>query len=308
MMAMKKIFLLFVACTTFVCVKAQQTSAAKVSTSTGRWYNYGGDCLFRMWDASTSGVDEYGTLLANMWFDTSSICVYPTGALVDHFLSYAALLHPWATTFNDTTIYGPGIIGVTPTNAYTIDSMEVVGLYHRNTIATVSYVDTLRVSWVEGNNISGDIAGGKIVHDSLNNVAKMANHVDILLGPADVTDTDAFYRGGSKGYIGFVHKRVALPAPFAVPAMHYTGGSVTFRSGDPSAPSISPAHGFGDTVYTGNPANPYKYGAWSPLIVYHTTTGTTTADCRPPTRQILMPAISKVNQFLVRVVGIRQDI
>ena len=269
----------------------QATTGAKTTTTPPRWYNYGGQYEYNNWNGSSLTASNYGMEFPFLWFDTSSQDIYnDTPALnFNHLLSYGEVLQPWASVFNDAGIWGNGLLAVYPYNPYAVDSIEVVGIYQRNPATAVTIKDTLRISWVTGTgsgSTSGDIQMGlwpgpiasvpagstlyflDVVHDSLNNVAKIANHQDIILGATDVMDTDAFYRGGSMGYIGLVHKRVAIPGGFAVPAGHFIAASATFKSGDSAAPHMPfGSANYGDTVFTGYAGSPYRPRCYCSLIV-----------------------------------------
>jgi len=282
-------------------------AARGTASATDRWYNYGGDLMFREFDASTSGADEYHITAPYLWFDTSSRDIYSGTPPLDfnNLVGLGAVYQPWASKFNDSMIYPNGIMALRASSGYTVDSIEVVGDYYRNQISTQTgycstCVDTLFISWVTGNGgTTGDITSGSwsgpigpvptggtltrldVVHDSTANMAKVANHIAYPLTAASVVDTDVTYRGGSLAYVGANHIRVAIPS-VSVPAGNYFAASVTFKSGNPNAPSMPTTHAnFGDTVWTSNTTpffNPVRWSLYRPWVGYHSTTGSTTAD------------------------------
>jgi len=292
--------------TQVIPVKAKG-AAKSTASSTERWYNYGGDMMFRKFDASTSGLDEYHITAPYLWFDTSSRDIYSGTPPLDfnNLVGLGEVFQPWANDFNDSLIYPGGIMAMRSYSSYSVDSIEVVGDYYRNQITTqtgycAACVDTLFISWVTGTGgTTGDIVSGSwtgpigpvisggtltrldVVHDSTNNMAKLANHLAYPLTAASVIDTDVTYRGCSLAYVGANHIRVAIPT-VTVAAGSYFAASVTFKSGNPNAPSMPTTHAnFGDTVWTSDATpfnNPVRWSLYRPWVGYHSTSGSTTAD------------------------------
>jgi len=285
-------------------VKANKGAAKSTASATDRWYNYGGDLMFREFDATTSGLDEYHITAPYLWFDTSSRDIYSGTPPLDfnNLVGLGEVFQPWSSDFNDSTIYPSGIMALRNSSGYTVDSIEVVGDYYRNQITTqagycAACVDTLIISWVTGTGgTTGDITTGSwtgpigpvptggtlsrldVVHDSTNNMAKVASHLSYPLTAASVIDTDVTYRGGSLAYVGANHIRVAIPA-VTVPAGSYFAASVTFKSGNSNAPSMPTTHAnFGDTVWTSDANNPVRWSLYRPWVGYHSVSGSTTAD------------------------------
>lgn len=261
-----------------------------------RWYN------FADMQATALGPGNYGYELPFLWYDTSAQNIQAGTLQRNHLLSYASILHPQHIDFNDPVRFY-GQIGVTNSYPYSIDSVEFYGYYGRNPL--INDTDTIVLSIVYGtgtfrSNVSSFMFNTgsppdhssfpypqygldtlwflSLWHDSTNNRAYDTTFtgihtghtpivINVKLGPANVNDTDAN---------GYFHKKIALLTPMVVPAGNFTGISITFKSGDPTAPHMPPGSpGFNDTVFTGVPGNSYKHSMFRPLVLYKKTAGVT---------------------------------
>jgi len=256
-------------------IKGPSGTTARTTSTNSRWYNYG-DYLAGSYPTAFAAV--------YLWNDSTSVCAYSDGHgsifKNNDMASVGYVCDPTFPLWNDVAAY-PGLMAISPTDAYVIDSVFISGIYMRNNDKTTP-VDTLTVAVIYGDGSQAsdlhyraiDTTGGRawihdeygvdslfymnMKHDSLN------NHADTFMGgfPPVVqqiylTNTDtssAFQR--------------VLPVNISVPAGHKPAMSVSFKSGDPTFT-------FGDTVFTGNTAGVlYKYGMFRPFITF---TGTQAA-------------------------------
>ena len=274
----------------------------------GRWYSYVND-IFNVNVATTAN------LLDNLWNDTSSIDGYMSSSVPTYYnnsqVSVALGFQPWVSAWNSPIDF-PGEIAMTTTNAYTIDSVVVLGTYGRKIGTT--YNDTLTFAFVSGdgstgsNMPTGTFSSGPsfihVGHDSINNRAgnfpkittstgKTATPLTypssavykFLLTPTDtvsygnMTNNQIYPRTASTA-----HPR-AVPDPvisYAVPAGSMAAMSVSFKSGSPTYPSF-PGR---DTVEYAD--GTYKHGGFTMLINFAVSSGTTA---------IVPPVITGDNNF-----------
>ncbi len=267
-------------------------SSERTTTGGGsRWYSYIDNLEGETGPMVTIlGSTNIQYSIWSIWNDTTAKFGYiPTGGSATYYYntwtSIGESFDPFAPAYNDSTAYTSTAttkyIKVASTNAYTIDSVGILGSYMRNN-AKPLVVDTLRLSFVTGNGTrtGSDLGIGywgcaatattsfpltpygvdtlrvlDIKYDSIHNRADSSNGgsvpviVNILL---HATDTASLWA-----------KNIAVSIPCApgfLPAM-----SVSFISGDA-------AFHAGDTVQRADGS--YKYGIFSPIIGYHgTSTG-----------------------------------
>jgi len=259
----------------------------------GRWYNYGAYQYNLLGGDYTTGGFA-GTQAPYMWFDTSSKDIYGgTPPLnTNNVLSVAEVLDPMFTGFNDPTTFA-GELAVLTTNAYTIDSVDISGGYGRHIPSSATIVDTLRISLTSGSGsgtasnlgVSGWEYPASPVpwiftqygtdtllylqpyHDSAKNRLTNVNPSGTTLGAAPMVFDIYLHNTDTSGNFS---KVVAVPGTgLAVAAGSFAAMSLTFISGDATAPHMPPGSlHFGDTVFTGDAGNPYRYGMFRPTIVY----------------------------------------
>ncbi len=278
----------------FVSVPGKSnTSTQRTTAGTGmRWYSYAG---YQSQILTQSNVSA-----PYLWYDTTATVAYTGGVWAhNNHVATAVVLHPWADGFNDATLY-PGEIALTNAQAYTVDSINIMGVYGRGTGTYAgTYVDTLIVTLTYGNGANttnmpsyrftngnppdvtkfpyttygvDTLSFVTMWHDSLRNRGTyvptgdvgMASRVyKIPLGPSAVNDTNS---------LGWFDKTLAV-GPMSVPAGNFAGATVTFRSGDPSYTTF-------DTVFRGTgggtaPGGFYKHGMFRPYVLFNESGGTT---------------------------------
>ncbi len=250
-------------------INGPSNSTARTTTTHSRWYNYG-DYL----------ADAYPTAFAAvyLWNDSTSVCAYSDGhgSIFKHndMASVGYVCDPTFPLWNDVAAY-PGVMAISPTDAYVIDSVFISGVYMRNNNKTTP-VDTLTVAIIYGDGSHAsdlhykaiDTTGGRgwihdeygvdslfymnMKHDSINNRADtFMGGFPPVVQKLYLTNTDtssAFQR--------------VLPVNINVPAGNKPAMSVSFKSGDPTFT-------FGDTVFTGNTGGLlYKYGMFRPFVTF----------------------------------------
>ncbi len=278
-----------------------------------RWYNYGGEYQYNLLTAGGTLTSYYGSESPYMWFDTSAKSIYSGTPPLDqvHLLSVANVTDPTIPGWNDATVYGGfGEIAMRTTNSFTVDSVEVLGFYGINPTTRSSYLyDTLRVAvtFGSGSGTSGNLEANSFTgtagvtgtlnfivprHDSATNkivAAPSGTPVvvqDILLSAAETNDTDVsgVYRGGSLIYPKHCHKTIAISGLGTIPGGSRLAMSITFKSGDPNAPHMPPGSlHFGDTVFTGDAGNAFRYSMFRPFVGYNNSTGSPQFPAYDPT-------------------------
>ncbi len=271
-------------------------SSERTTTGGGsRWYSY----IENLEGQSGPMVTTLGSAniqysLWPIWKDTTAQFGYiPTGGSATYYYngwtSLGEAFDPFAPSYNDSNVYTTTstnhVIKVASTNAYTIDSVGILGSYMRNN-AKPLVVDTLRLVFVTGNgsrtasdlgtSYFGCAAGATTSFpltpygiDTLNfldmKYDSIHNRADSLFGgtlpvivniPLTAADTSSNWG-----------RNIAVSVPCApgyVPAVSYS-----FISGDAT-------YHAGDTVQRADGS--YKYGIFMPIIGYH---GTATAASWP---------------------------
>ncbi len=220
-----------------------------------RWYNYASY-------QSTLTSSAYGYEIY-LYFTNDKLCGnYDT--LVPYCMRYDTLrINTYATSFdptyvgfNDSTIY-PGVIAITPSDAYTVDTVGIWGYYTRNLVDTIS-IDTLRVTCMygkgTGTNLPIKFLTGMTNYCNYDTVYYASISEDIYkhIGTKDTSSTDSVI---VKDILLTYHDTAYYPGlgrrfnvelnNFNVPANDLTAVTVTFKTGE-----IVPAW---DTIYTSWP-------------------------------------------------------
>jgi len=258
--------------------KHQLPTTSNKTTATGsRWYNFAGDYVDTTQKIASGDAIGVSNATALLWQDTSLKYVYSTGSRNVTLVSMATIFDPHAYSFNDSTLF-EGYMKLTTANAFTVDSVQIAGVYSFNPAKT-SIVDTLVLSFVKGNAgteatddiFSGfGISGGHygtvsfldLHYDSVQNYARngmawgtAANNVMMIpLTSADWADTNVN---------GIWVRTVALPTALNVTAGGYTAMSISFRSGDATRPLTATP---GDTLQRADGTS--KYNNFQPLVSY----------------------------------------
>ncbi len=241
------------------------------SGSNSRWYNYAADYLPNI----TSNVAYSAVYL---WNDTTSLDAYSgssgTEYLFNTIISAGMVCDPFITGWNDPITYH-GYMQLTDTDAYTIDSVFISGIYYRNNANTVPvYTLTVAVNYGDGTTpsdlhfVARDTVNGnewiyteygqdtlyymRMPHDSAD------NHVDTFQGGFTPVINQIYLTSADTS----ANYQATIPVSINVPAGNMPAVSVTFKSGDP-------AFTFGDTVFQ---SGTYKYGMFRALLAYEGTT------------------------------------
>jgi len=128
----------------FLQTKNAATHTANKTTAGGsRWY-----VPFEMYNFLLLGQQLENNLSAcPIWFDSTVLQVFSTGAGPINYSSVAQVVDPINSNsqlFNDPASY-PGEIKISSTDAYTVDSVTIVGVYERK-LNKPNVVDTLVMS------------------------------------------------------------------------------------------------------------------------------------------------------------------
>lgn len=244
-------------------------TANRTTAGTSRWYSYPG-----YFDTTAPST---GLGVQIIWNDTSGQVIYTSGLAHNRMVSTGVLFHPQFAGFNDASLY-PGEMSVGASNAYTIDSVNLYGIYGFNPAKT-SVCDTLRLTFVKGDGSSSS----DVYSAYFNNATLLSNY--------GVSDTALFFKyygydstkntaTGATRYSfniplcstawgdtldnGIWARTIALPTPFNVDAGSMVGMSITFKSGD----ATFVPH---DTLFRGSgfAAGIYKYNLFRPLLIYN---------------------------------------
>jgi hypothetical protein len=260
----------------------QKTTAAK-TTADDRWYSY-----VDYFDINETAFSSSIALAAPyLWKDTMAVMAYSAtggGTTWQHnrTVSLGLVADPAYAGFNNFD-YFPGLMKVTSTNAYAVDSIRFFGRYGTNPLK-LSIVDTIRVAFVYGNGeTAADIYQVNTTNPSvlsnygLASTDVLSNHrmrfdsnttrangstvvvKDILLN--STTHGDTLSNGTFVGAVSVG----AVGTGVAIPAGNLIGASLTFISGDPDFV----AH---DTVFGSTLG--YKYNMFRPYVGYKGTTTT----------------------------------
>ena len=130
-------------------------TGAKTTAGPGgtRWYSYVDEVLGT--NTAVAHVTKYRGFY--IWQDTTALFGYtPSGGsptyINNEFLSVGLGFDPFVAAYNDVTLEGNGLIKITSTDNYTIDSVLVFGSYERSSDPTkTTVVDTMVVGVTYGN-------------------------------------------------------------------------------------------------------------------------------------------------------------
>ena len=259
------------------------TSRTTTGTGGGGWFNYVDSVL----DKGVTISQPFSFTTMYFWQDTAATFRYndagTTGTIgygvpsfgYSYNVSTGLGLDPFATTWTGSNT----CITITPTNAYTIDSVIVLGIYGRPNGAT--YNDQLKFSFVYGDGsgtsnmpigyftdatllgwyslASPDTAlwFPQMFWDSASNMATSAPGVTV----APVTYS--FNLGASDTSTTFLFGKV-FPVNVPVPAGNMAAMSVSFVSGATTFPP------FPDTAAVENSDGSFNYGDFQPAVAYNT--------------------------------------
>ena len=222
-------------------------TANKTTVASARWYDY--SAYMSAYVASLSGTSTVSFPI--IWNDTLGKVNYTSGLAYNTMTSAGSVLHPQFTGFNDATFF-PGEMVLSATDAYTIDSVELLGLYVFNT-AKSAVVDTLTLSFTNGivltpgddivhgiftdatlvgnyGGPSGDsIEFGMVKYDSVKNTAAGTTVYTFKIPLGSSAWGDTIIGGGLEG---LYNKKFKLPVAYSVPAGNVVGYTLSFKSGD----------------------------------------------------------------------------
>lgn len=256
-------------------------AAHKTTAGGDRYYNYAWDYIDTLAKVTTGGAEGAGNIGVLMWNDTNMIYQFTgttPGSRHINLTSIGEIFDPNAASFNDST-YFTGLMKVTTSNAYVVDSVVIAGQYNFNPAKT-SIVDTIRLSFVKGHGgseTSDDIfSGGGTSGGHYGTISFHDMHYDSVLNYArhgmtwgtpsdnvkDIIITNANW--GDTNVNGIMTHRVALPTPLSVTAGGFAGMSITFISGDPARSTSPTAPSGGDTVLRANGSA--KFNFYTPLV------------------------------------------
>jgi hypothetical protein len=228
-----------------------KTTASK-TTASSRWYVYA-DYMDQMLTAELG--QEVAWAAPFIWNDTASAQVnYTSGLAHINLPSVGMIFDPSANNSYNNPNYYLGEMMVSASDAYTVDSINISGIYTANSGHTTE-VDTVRLAFVKGYggaSSSDDIFGGGLVggghygaatfvsmrHDSTKNTAGSGGPgvyvQDILLDNSTYADTNT---------VGRWFRTVKLNTPISSAANGMVGVSISYINGQ------SPAVTAGATVY-----------------------------------------------------------
>ena len=253
----------------------------RTTTTSPRWYNY---AQYQDTALSLPGPNNSGGTFAYLWYSDNAIFSYASGPGVNNQVSVGTIFDPAASGFSNLLYYPAGIMAISNTTTYTVDSVSLVGIYKRNPAKPASIVDTIRLAYTFGprggttSNIASYKTWGYMAtygvdtlnfltcyFDSANNKA-----TQVTGGTTPVYVQDVYLTQSDT--TGIYAKAILLTTPLVVPAGNKVGLSLTFKSGDPAA---YPAATFADTVFRGTSSSvPYKYGEYRQHFIYNNTGGT----------------------------------
>jgi len=255
-------------------------TAAKTTAAPDRVYSY-----WQYLDTVTHDVAgiQTGTTFVTNWQDGAQLGGFSTGYDTIDMVSVATILHPQAPSLNSATYY-TGEMQISPSDAYTVKSVHIYGIYDFDPSHT--QVDTLVLSFVYGDANSGPSGNGIFKNGSVTgghygywpvvttrydttslNYARndgawgtpAANVVKVILGPSSFGDTSS---------TGVWNKEITLPGSgLNVPAGKQVGMSWSFKSGLATLPAM-------DTIFYSDGS--LKYNMWRPAVRFVSNDGTAT--------------------------------
>ena len=111
-----------------------------------RWYDYVDSGLA----LNLSLVNQIGFWSLYLWNDTTGVFGYDSAYGGNNLTSLGLLFDPFAEFWNDCYSFNVTEMGISDTNHYSIDSLEIAGQYARNP-SKPTVIDTLIVQLVSGN-------------------------------------------------------------------------------------------------------------------------------------------------------------
>ena len=117
------------------------TNTANKTTANPRWYSY-----FEDVDALNSGNLQNNVAVMPIWYDPTIRQTFTTGDDTINYLSACLFMDPIRfQLYNDVGLHN-GEMQVSATDAYTVDSIRISGVYEENMNRPTSVVDTLILS------------------------------------------------------------------------------------------------------------------------------------------------------------------
>jgi hypothetical protein len=255
---------------------SSRKTANKTTAAPNRWYSYA-----NLFDTL---LNDNHTLETNitfpvMWQNDKILGGFTSAYDTIEMVSVATVLDPSTPDFNN-PLYYTGEMKIGATNSYTVNQVEIFGVYDFNP-ANTAVVDTLRLSFVKGFGGapgSDDIfSGGSLTGGHYGAVSFLSTRYDTALNYAKtrltpqgtasdiVVDVILNNSGTSPAWGdttagGVWTKIVTLPTPISVPANGMVGMSYSFKSG--STATITPY----DTLFYQTGA--MKYNMFRALTIF----------------------------------------
>jgi len=264
-------------------INQRAAATAAKSTADDRWFSY-----VDYFDLNETAFSSSIALAAPyLWKDTMAVMAYSSasgGTTWQHNRTVSlGLVADLAYSGFNNFDYFPGLMNITSSSTYAVDSIRFFGRYGFNPTKT-SVVDTLRVAFVYGNgDASADIYRANTTNpsvlanyglastDTLKNhrmrfdsTTTRANGTSVVVKDIILDNTkwgDTLSNGTFVGALSIG----ATAAGVSIPAGNMIGASLTFISGDPTFV----AH---DTVFGSTLG--YKYNMFRPYVGYKGTTST----------------------------------
>ncbi len=256
---------------------------ARTTAYNSRWYNYTDTFLnFAYRTSACHPVTHTSSFLIPLWSDTTALFGNPDGTYINNKIVSTGLdILPFDNFWN-LTYYFALQMAVHSTNATSLDSILISGIYGRNytTPAKRAVIDTLIIGVVYGTGLpASDINSYflmdtvnycrdtlrylQIFHDSLN------NHVANSPGSTAFSErTFTYYLHESDTFSS--SKSFPILPTYNIPPGNMVSASVSFKSGDNTYPSSGSIPR--DTIQYSSSGN-YKYGSLQPRVYYSSTGG-----------------------------------
>ena len=262
-------------------------TANKTTTGGTRWYNYFPymDTIAKL--AAPANTMKGFNAATLMWQDTTQSGQFTSGLSHVNLASMGMIFDPSSIAYNDSNYYA-GAIRVGSGDAFTIDSVSIIGYYNFNPAKT-SVKDTIRLSFVTGMGTTAatddifsnyHVVGGHydtknfldVNYDTILNYERhgttwgtpSSNVQNIILNNS--TTPPAWADTLTTGAVGAMVKTVALTTPLSVSANGFASMSISFKSGDPALLSPPASSLPGDTLFYATGAN--KYNFFRPFVSY----------------------------------------
>ena len=235
-------------------------AAHKTTATTSRWYSH-------VFCIDTLNSTTVTSTLFPIWFDSTIRQRFSTGLDVVNFSSVGEVVDPVTyDTYNDPALFGATEMRVRATDAYTVDSVQVVGAYVKNTNRPVGVVDTLIFSVAiddvyflarkSSTNTTLAAVGNTYAPagkdtcympwisdaDSINRAAFSTNGPARIIFKKTLTDADRD-TVSSTGSVTLNAFTFAVPGGFNVPAGSAYSITCTFKSGDTWVKNVDTING-----------------------------------------------------------------